>query len=89
MRIDISPEASDDLLSIHFYVDQFNPTAAQDLIGRLKAAIYGLDLFPQRGRLCADGSRELVSVRPYVIVYDVGDAAVTILRVWHGAQRRM
>ncbi|WP_114858463.1 type II toxin-antitoxin system RelE/ParE family toxin [Azospirillum brasilense] len=36
-----------------------------------------------------EGTRELVVVRPYVIVYDIGeDETVSILRLWHSAQDR-
>jgi plasmid stabilization system protein ParE len=35
------------------------------------------------------GTRELIVMPPYLIVYRVSDAgAVTILRVWHAAQDR-
>ena len=88
MRIEISPEASDDLQSIYAYLEPLNPIAARGLIARLRAAIFGLDISPRRGRVLADGARELLSVRPYVIVYDVGEESVTILRIWHGAQNR-
>jgi len=49
-----------------------------------------LALFPRRGRPGrAPGTRELVTVVPYVIVYEVDETdTVMILRVWHGAQDR-
>ncbi len=36
------------------------------------------------------GTRELVALSPYLIVYEVdpGADSVRILRVWHGAQDR-
>jgi toxin ParE1/3/4 len=46
-------------------------------------------LFPRRGRLgMAPETRELLAVIPYVIVYEVVDGEVFILRAWHGAQDR-
>ncbi|CAO3405665.1 hypothetical protein [Azospirillum largimobile] len=40
------------------------------------------------GALRRDGTRELQTVHPYVIVYDVTPPRVTFLRVWQGAQNR-
>jgi plasmid stabilization system protein ParE len=34
------------------------------------------------------GTRKFVTVPPYVIVYEVRDETVVILRVWHAAQDR-
>ncbi|MEE3623233.1 type II toxin-antitoxin system RelE/ParE family toxin [Nitrospirillum sp. BR 11752] len=34
------------------------------------------------------GTRELLVFPPYVIVYEIMDDEVVILRVWHGAQDR-
>ncbi|HYZ61573.1 MAG TPA: type II toxin-antitoxin system RelE/ParE family toxin [Acetobacteraceae bacterium] len=46
-------------------------------------------MFPRRGRPAKDGSRELLAVRPYIIVYDVdAKGNVEILRIWHAAQDR-
>jgi toxin ParE1/3/4 len=50
-----------------------------------------LTLFPYRGRIgLAAGTRELVAIRPYIIVYEIDPAAelARILRIWHGAQDR-
>ena len=48
-----------------------------------------LSLFPMRGRVGLEpGTRELVAVRPYVLVHEAKDAEVVILAVWHGAQER-
>jgi hypothetical protein len=45
---------------------------------------------PHRGRPGSQaGTRELVAMPPYVIVYRVTDEdVVTILRIWHAAQDR-
>ena len=53
-------------------------------------ACEGLRHFPFRGRKGAKrGTRELTTVWPYVIVYQVErDRSVTIERFYHGAQRR-
>ena len=50
-----------------------------------------LALFPARGSLgLATGTRELVAVWPYLIVYEVDTSSdtVRILRIWHEAQER-
>ena len=67
-----------------------NPLAAQRVVRELLLAGDSLEAFPRRGRPgLAAGTRELVPVRPYVLVYEVGeDGAVAILRVWHAAQDR-
>ena len=88
MRVTVSPEVAAELTSIRLYLEQFNPKIAREIAGKLISAIYSLDAFPNRGRLRPDGLRELLSVRPYVIVYRVGQDRVTIARIWHGAQNR-
>ena len=47
-------------------------------------------MFPRRGRLGkVTGTRELVAIYPYIIVYEViKNDDVVILNVWHGAQSR-
>jgi toxin ParE1/3/4 len=73
------------------YLEVRNPLVAIEL---LQSLILGADsraTFPHRGRRGrVSGTRELVTVPPYVLIYDVDDAAglVRILRVWHGAQNR-
>ena len=66
-----------------------NPIAARRLALALDQATTRLMAFPQRGRQgLLPGTRELVTVPPYVVVYQVQDDAVVILRVWHAAQDR-
>lgn len=83
-------EARDDIARIARYIAEENPAAARQVGRELVLAGDGLTLFPQRGRVGrVPGTRELVTVRPYVIVYEVAeDGTVFILRVWHGAQYR-
>ena len=71
------------------YLAAENPSAALRLAALLEAGAEGLAVLPDRGRLgLVPGTRELVTVPPYVIVYQVQDDAVVILRVWHAAQDR-
>lgn len=68
------------------YLDQFNVIASSELAISLFAAGDSLSSLPNRGRPGRiRGTRELVAVYPYLIVYEVGRETVHILRVWHGA----
>ncbi len=82
-------DALGDLHQIRSYIGQQNPAAASRIAVQLVAACDSLEYLPERGRpgLIA-GTRELVAIRPYVIVYRVRADTVEILRVWHGAQDR-
>lgn len=67
------------------YLDQVNPLAAADLAIALMAAGDSLERFPNRGRAGRiAGTRELLAVAPYVMVYEIASETVTILRIWHG-----
>jgi plasmid stabilization system protein ParE len=49
-----------------------------------------LATLPRRGRPGRQpGTRELVALPPYIVVYRIAeDDTVTILRIWHAAQDR-
>ncbi|MBE7218721.1 MAG: type II toxin-antitoxin system RelE/ParE family toxin [Caulobacteraceae bacterium] len=52
-------------------------------------ACEGLAAFPEKSRRAPGGDvRELVTVRPYVIIYRLQPDEVVILRVIHGARLR-
>ena len=87
-RIDWTREALGHLELIRAYIGQFDPRAANRFVARLIAAGESLADFPNRGRPAADGVRELPTVAPYVIQYEVDDEVVSILRIKHGRQRR-
>ncbi|QCN94003.1 type II toxin-antitoxin system RelE/ParE family toxin [Azospirillum argentinense] len=90
MRVVWRAAARADLVRILHYVSQENPVAARRLAQELVLAGDSLQVFPRRGRRgLVEGTRELVVVRPYVIVHDIGeDETVSILRLWHSAQDR-
>ncbi len=91
MRVEWLRTALDDRDAIIAYLEPLNPHAAINLLQALILAGDGLTLFPYRGRVgLAAGTRELVAVRPYILVYEIDPAAelVRILRIWHGAQDR-
>ena len=80
------------LLEIHEYIDQRNPAAAARVGASIREAADVLRYFPYSGRPGrAAGTREWVVRRlPYVLVYeiDAGDEGITILGVFHCAQKR-
>ncbi len=78
-----------DIIRIVRYIAEENSVAARQVARELALAGDSLTVFPRRGRRGRiPGTRELVAVRPYIIVYEIDGDAVTILRVWHGAQDR-
>jgi toxin ParE1/3/4 len=78
-----------DLDAIRAYLGSLNPVAARRVAQALLLAGDSLSLFPSRGRIGRDpGTRELVALRPDVLVYEVTGAKVAILAIWHGAQDR-
>ena len=86
MRVDWKRPALLDVAAHVAYLDQFNARAAQELAASLFAAGDSLSAMPLRGRRGrSEGTRELLAVTPYVIVYEVTDS-VDIIRVWHGRQ---
>ena len=81
------PAGSADVARLVAHIAHENPIAAQTMARELFVAAASLAVFPRRGRRgLVPGTRELVTVRPYVIVYEVAEGGlVRILRVWHGA----
>jgi toxin ParE1/3/4 len=78
-----------DIRRILDYIAAENPAAARRIAQELVLAGDSLELFPQRGRAgLVPGTRELVAIRPYVVVYEVAAENVRILRIWHSAQDR-
>lgn len=77
-----------DLAGIHAYIGQFAPLAAQRFSTRLIAAVESLAEHPHRGRPVGQDIRELVAIRPYLVVYKVTPEGVTVLHIKHGAQQQ-
>jgi toxin ParE1/3/4 len=91
VKVEWRARALDDRDAIIGYLEPLNPHAAVNLLQALVLAGDSLALFPYRGRAgLVEGTRELVAVWPYLIVYEVDETAATlsILRIWHGAQDR-
>jgi len=72
------------------YIASDNPAAAKRVGREILLAGDSLEIFPRRGRPGRlSGTRELVVMPPYLIVYRVTPSnEVTILRVWHAARDR-
>jgi plasmid stabilization system protein ParE len=84
-----SDEARADRDAILAFLLERNPVAALRVAEGLVLATDSLSTFPDRGRPGrVPNTRELVTVRPYVVVYGVRGDQVVILRIWHGAQDR-
>jgi addiction module RelE/StbE family toxin len=89
MIVVFSDDAIEDLSSILAYLTERNPKAADRIGRRLVEAADKIAPFPHSGRPgLRDGTREIPTVWPYVIVYRVTETEVQILRVWHSAQDR-
>jgi addiction module RelE/StbE family toxin len=81
--------ATTDVARIVSHISEENPFAAQRVAREIVLAADSLAIFPRRGRVGRIiGTRELVVSSPYIIVYQIEDDSVQILRVWHGAQDR-
>ena len=87
MNVVWTEAAARDVERIANYITLDNPAAARRVARELLLAGDSLTMFPHRGRHGRlPGTRELVAVFPYVIIYSVAPEKVDILRVWHGAQ---
>jgi toxin ParE1/3/4 len=82
-----SARSIQDLAGIRAYIGGFAPLAAQRFTARLIATVESLAQHPNRGRLVSQGVRELVAVRPYLVLYKVTAEGVHIIHIKHGAQR--
>jgi len=81
--------AISDLARIRDRIGQNNPAAAHRGAVQIVAACDRLEYLPDRGRSgLVPGTREIVALWPYVIVYRTTPDGVQILRIWHGAQDR-
>ena len=82
------PDALADLNRIITHIEGFDPAAANSYGRRLRALGDSLCDFPHRGRPGPRSTREMVTVPPYVLSYEVRDETVHILGIRHGRQRR-
>ena len=83
-----SDEATTDLVDIIDYIEQHNPIAAQSLHAAIVQSAENLPLMPylfRPGRV--PGTREHVVHPNYIVVYQVGNDVVDVLRVLHSRQQ--
>ena len=83
-----SDEATTDLVDIIDYIEQRNPIAAQGLHAAIVQSAENLPLMPflfRPGRV--PGTREHVVHPNYIVVYQVGDDVIDVLRVLHSRQQ--
>lgn len=86
MKLQWTESALADRRSIFTYIDTDNPNAAAALDGVFEARADRLKRHPELGRPGRmPGTRELVVHRNYVLVYDLAERKVRILRVLHTA----
>jgi toxin ParE1/3/4 len=89
LRVEWRPAALADLEAIFAYLLPRNPHAAERVVQELAIAADSLAGFARRGRPGrVEGTRELVVVHPYILVYEMRRDLVVVLRIWHGAQDR-
>lgn len=83
-----TPEAAQDRDEIYDYIEADNPAAALTLDEFFSEKAGRLVEHPGLGRPGRiSGTRELVAHRHYILVYDVVDECVRILRVLHTARQ--
>jgi toxin ParE1/3/4 len=83
-----SDEATTDLVEIIDYIEQRNGSAAQSLFSTIVQSAQNLPLMPYLFRLGrVPGTREHVVHPNYIVVYQVGDDVIDILRILHSRQQ--
>jgi toxin ParE1/3/4 len=89
MRLRWTEEAADDLERITDYLFENAPGRAADIVRGIHDAPSALLQFPHRGRPGRkEGTRELVlSPLPYIVVYQIVEGVINIVRILHGAQK--
>ena len=87
MTVRWTPTALRDIESLHAYIRQDNPSAADDAVGRLLAGIDALSKHPEMGRIGrVTATRELV-LPPIIVAYRLRRGALEILAIIHGARK--
>jgi addiction module RelE/StbE family toxin len=88
VKLRFTRQALADLENAHTYIAERNPRATAATAARIRNAIGGLTLFPDRGRAGRiSGTRELViPATPFIVAYRVGDGHIDVLAIMHGAR---
>jgi plasmid stabilization system protein ParE len=91
MKIRWTARASADLVRLHAFLQPVSPEAAARIVGQLARAPQHLNDFPRIGeKLEAYEPREVrrIIVGSYEIRYEIADATIFILRLWHSRENR-
>lgn len=90
MKLAWTPQAVEDIRSLHGYIAQENPDAAAGTVATIVALVTRqLSKFPHSGRDGrVEGTLELVVPRtPYIVPYRINGDTVIILAIHHAARR--
>jgi addiction module RelE/StbE family toxin len=88
MELFWTPEATQDREDIYDYIEADNPAAAlaiDELFAEKAGRLVDHPGLGRPGRVT--GTRELVAHQNYILVYDVADDLVRVLRVLHAARQ--
>lgn len=87
-RLSFAEAAERDLDAIIDYIALDNPKAAEKVYRAIVATAERLTDFPEMGHAgrLPDTREFIVTGLPYLIVYEVGAEAITVLAVFHGAR---
>jgi addiction module RelE/StbE family toxin len=83
-----TPEARSDRRAIYNYIKADNPSAAlalNELFIKRMAQLETHAMLGRPGRVT--GTRELVLHRNYVLIYDIADETIRLLRIVHAARQ--
>ena len=88
MQVRFAELALGDLEHIRSYIAQDNPLAASRMAVAVVAAADRLSTNPRIGRLGAMPGTFELTIRPYVLVYEINRDEIVVLRIWHARQKR-
>jgi len=91
MRVRWTEQASADLVRLHAFLEPVAPDAAARIVQQLARAPDRLVDFPRIGeKLDAYEPREVrrIIVGSYEMRYEIADAVIFILRLWHSREDR-
>ena len=91
MKVRWSRAATADLIRLHAFLEPVAPAAAVRIMGQLRHAPDRLIDFPRIGeRIDAYAPREVrrIIVGHYEMRYEIAEATIFILRLWHSREQR-
>ena len=90
MKLRYTRLAHDDLVSLFKFIVKDDALAAQKVSRIIRDSIERLIQFPSYGHPGdVEGTRQfVVSGAPYIVIYEIKDETITILRIYHTARDR-